>query len=322
MGAQRGEKRRQPGRHRVLSRHERDPAARRVQAVRELAVGAVGQARWTVRAAYRHAVRLLADRRRVVQAADAHHQRAGRWRRPCRSGRPSTPRPDWDYVFVEAHTVGPGRLDDAARRQRPHRHRDRRQLSRRGLDRPAPVARPLPDATTAATACTPTGTTGAWNAASGSSGGWEQWSVDLGAYAGKQVEVSIAYASDWSTQGLGVFVDDVVVSTGEGSTSFEDGPRRLGGHRSTGRAARPNANDWIRTDASGFPVGAAITTPRTIIMGFGIEGISTPAERNAVMGRGDGATCCHRALSERPGGSAEVSRTARTVSTGRTRTRR
>jgi hypothetical protein len=46
-----------------------------------------------------------------------------------------------------------------------------------------------------------------------------------------------------------------------------------------------NANSWIRTDAAGFPVGAAITTPRTIIMGFGVEGISTPAERKAVMGR-------------------------------------
>jgi hypothetical protein len=46
-----------------------------------------------------------------------------------------------------------------------------------------------------------------------------------------------------------------------------------------------NANDWTRTDAAGFPVGAAITTPRTILMGFGIEGISTEASRNAVMGR-------------------------------------
>ena len=84
--------------------------------------------------------------------------------------------------------------------------------------------------------------------------------------------------------GLGVFVDDIVVSTGEGSTSFEAG---LDGWAVTGprRAARPNANDWIRTTAASFPVGAAITTPRTIIMGFGVEGISTPAERNAVMGR-------------------------------------
>jgi hypothetical protein len=71
--------------------------------------------------------------------------------------------------------------------------------------------------------CSPTGTTGSWNADSGSSGGWVQWAVDLSAYAGKQVEVSIAYVSDWSVQGLGTFVDDIVVSTGEGTTSFETG---------------------------------------------------------------------------------------------------
>ena len=28
--------------------------------------------------------------------------------------------PDFDYVFVEAHTVGAGRLDDAARHERQH----------------------------------------------------------------------------------------------------------------------------------------------------------------------------------------------------------
>ena len=69
--------------------------------------------------------------------------------------------------------------------------------------------------------CSPTGTTGAWNAASGNTGGWQQWSVDLSAYAGGAVEVSLAYVSDWATQGLGVFIDDIEVSTGEGSTDFE-----------------------------------------------------------------------------------------------------
>ena len=89
--------------------------------------------------------------------------------------------------------------------------------------------------------------------------------------------------SDWASQGLGVFVDDIVVSTGEGSTSFEAGLDGWAAGAPPGSAT--NANDWIRTTAAGFPVGAAITTPRTIIMGFGVEGISTPAERNAVMGR-------------------------------------
>jgi len=110
-----------------------------------------------------------------------------------------------------------------------------------------------------------------------------QWSINLGAYAGKQVEISIAYASDWSFQGLGAFVDDVTLPGGA-STSFEAG---LDGWEATGPPAGsgPNSNNFEITDAGGFPVGAAITTPKSLLMGFGIETISTPAERNAVMGR-------------------------------------
>ena len=67
----------------------------------------------------------------------------------------------------------------------------------------------------------PSGDTGEWWAASGASDGAEQWAVDLSAYAGADVEVSISYASDDSVQGAGVFVDDVVVSNGPGTTSFE-----------------------------------------------------------------------------------------------------
>jgi hypothetical protein len=47
----------------------------------------------------------------------------------------------------------------------------------------------------------------------------------------------------------------------------------------------PNSNTWEITDAAGFPVGNAIATPHTLLFGFGFEGISTPAERNQVMGR-------------------------------------
>jgi hypothetical protein len=95
--------------------------------------------------------------------------------------------------------------------------------------------------------------------------------------------VSIAYASDWSVQGLGAFVDDTTVSTGA-TTSFEDG---LGGWTVTGPppGSGPNSNNWTRTTAAGFPEGAAISTPWSIYTGFGIEGISTPAARNAVVGR-------------------------------------
>jgi Zinc carboxypeptidase len=131
--------------------------------------------------------------------------------------------------------------------------------------------------------CTATGTTGAWNAASGNSGGWQQWSIDLSAYAGETVEVSIAYASDWATQGIGAFVDDIALPDGTG-TSFETG---LDGWEITGppQGSAPNANNFVRTDASGFPVGNAIATPHSLLLGFGLEGVSTADERRAVMGR-------------------------------------
>jgi hypothetical protein len=131
--------------------------------------------------------------------------------------------------------------------------------------------------------CTPTGTTGEWHAASGNSGGWQQWEVDLSAWAGRTVEVSIAYATDWAVQNLGVFVDDVVLPDGT-STSFETGMDgwAIGGPPP---GSGPNGNNWVRTDSSGFPVGASITTPRSILMGFGVEGIRTQRERNAVLGR-------------------------------------
>jgi hypothetical protein len=76
------------------------------------------------------------------------------------------------------------------------------------------------------------------------------------------------------------------VSTGE-TTSLEDG---LGGWTVAGPppGSGPNANNWERTTASGFPEGAAITTPWSIYLGFGVEGISTPASRNAVIGRSMG----------------------------------
>ena len=69
-----------------------------------------------------------------------------------------------------------GRLDDAARRERPHEpgHRQRVPV----LARAAPVPRALPDGRRTR-AATPTGTTGEWHAASGRSFGYEQWTIDL-----------------------------------------------------------------------------------------------------------------------------------------------
>ena len=131
--------------------------------------------------------------------------------------------------------------------------------------------------------CTATGTTGVWNAATGSSNGWQQWSIDLGDYAGKTVEISIAYISDWGTQNLGVFLDDFAWPGG--STSFEG--TDTGGWQITGppEGSGANANNFEITDAGGFPVGSSITTPKSLLFGYGFEAISTAEQRNAVMGR-------------------------------------
>jgi hypothetical protein len=188
--------------------------------------------------------------------------------------------PAWDFVFVEAHTVG---QDDwtTLPDQNGHTGTSTGDSCPEGWRELHPFLDHY-QTLNADDTCSPTGTTGSWNADSGNSGGWVQWSVDLSAYAGKQVEVSIAYVSDWSVQGLGTFVDDIVVSTGEGTTSFETG---LDGWTVSGPppGSAPNSNDFVRATSEGFPEGAAITTEDTIYFGFGFEGIATPASRNAVM---------------------------------------
>jgi hypothetical protein len=69
--------------------------------------------------------------------------------------------------------------------------------------------------------CRPRGSTGQWHAATFGSQGYERWAVDLSAYAGRQVELALSVVHDASGANAGVFVDDIRVSTGEGTTSFE-----------------------------------------------------------------------------------------------------
>ncbi|GLZ30068.1 zinc carboxypeptidase [Lentzea sp. NBRC 105346] len=190
--------------------------------------------------------------------------------------------PEWDHVFVEARTAG-GNDWTTLPDTNGHTSQSTGQSCPAGWNTLHPQLDHY-QTINADGSCSPTGTTGSWNAASGGSGGWQQWNVDLTAYAGKQVEVSIAYASDWATQGLGVFLDDIVVSTGEGSTSFESG---LDGWTVTGPppGSAPNGNNFTRTTAAGFPEGAVVKTADTLYFGFGFEGISTEAIRNTVMAR-------------------------------------
>ncbi len=105
----------------------------------------------------------------------------------------------WDHLFVEARTPGG---DDWTTLPDANGHT----TTATGQSCPAGWVELHPQLAhyqtwDGANACTATGTTGAWNAASGNSAGWQEWSINLGAYAGETVEISIAYASDWAIAG-------------------------------------------------------------------------------------------------------------------------
>ncbi len=127
--------------------------------------------------------------------------------------------------------------------------------------------------------CTSTGTTGSWNGFTGNSAGWQQVEMDLSAYAGKTVELYISYASDWSVQALGVFVDDIELS-GYPLEDFEAGMGQWTVSVAPGSGA---FNNWVRITGAGFPEGPAIRSPNSVYLGFGFEGIDTAENREDVM---------------------------------------
>jgi Zinc carboxypeptidase/Immune inhibitor A peptidase M6 len=187
---------------------------------------------------------------------------------------------NWDFLFVEAHEVGTDNwttLPDA----NGHTGTGTGDSCAAGWRQIHPFLNHYQGAT-----CSPTGTTGAWNAATGSSGGWQEWSVDLSAYAGKQVEVSISYVSDWAVQGLGVFLDDARVIVGGATvaeTSFETDD--LGGWTVAGPppGSQPASSDWARSQKA-FEEGAVVATADTVYTGFGLEGLA-PAARDDLVAR-------------------------------------
>lgn len=149
----------------------------------------------------------------------------------------------WDFLFVEARTPG---MDDWTTLPDANGATSNDPWTCPYLLNVHPFLihyqTPVPDAP-----CLPTGTTGEWWAATGGSNGPQSWSIDLSAWAGASVEVAITYATDDVVQNYGVFIDDIVVSTGEGSTSFEDDGDVMDGWTVTGPPADSpgNDNDWI-----------------------------------------------------------------------------
>ncbi len=201
---------------------------------------------------------------------------------------------EWDFVFVEARTAGGSNWTTL-------RDRNGNTTQDTGLSCPAfPIRAVHPQLANYMTyvpgdpadpnddTCTPVGEPGSsggvWHAATGNSGGFHEWDLDLTAYAGTQVELSISYFSDAAIQGLGVFVDDVAVSAAGvvvDSTSFD---ADLGGWVAgqPGDSA-PNDNNWIQSLDIGYVDGPAVATDDTLLWGFGFEGVTDGAIRANLM---------------------------------------
>ena len=150
----------------------------------------------------------------------------------------------WDFVFVEIHTVGQDDWTTLADLN-GHTTQDTGFVVP-VLARHPPVPDPLPDRHGARAATRPA-RPATWWAATGDSGDAENWAFDLGAYAGSDVEVSISYASDDVVQRNGVFVDDIVVSTGAGLDLLR-GRRRHDGRLDRTRSARGQPRQRQRLD--------------------------------------------------------------------------
>lgn len=204
--------------------------------------------------------------------------------------------PLWDFVFVEAHTLDDNPDDDwtTLPDQNGHTSQDTGDSCPEGWhtspDEIHPFLTHYQTWNGLGVPCDPSGTTGEWHAASGRSSGWEPWSIDLSAYAGQRVEVSISYVSDWSIQGLGVWLDDIALSTEAGTESFETG---LGAWSVTGPApgSAENSTDYARTTDIGFREGSVVTMApaddafRAMYLAFGLEGVTTAAQRSDLIGR-------------------------------------
>jgi hypothetical protein len=96
--------------------------------------------------------------------------------------------------------------------------------------------------------------------------------------------VSISYVTDPNTGGVGAFVDDTAIVVGGTATQAEGFETGLGAWSVQGPPAGspPGGGNFKRSQAL---VSAAVTTADTVLLGFGIEQLGTPAEQADVLGK-------------------------------------
>ncbi|MFE9406155.1 M14 family zinc carboxypeptidase [Streptomyces sp. NPDC006530] len=192
--------------------------------------------------------------------------------------------PGYDQVIIEAHTVGQDDwttlpdLNGGSTTSAPS------QCEQGFLLKEHPFLTHY--LTPGPSACAASGSSGAWNRFTGSSNGWQQVSVDLAPYAGKQVEVAVSYVSDPGTGGLGAFVDDTRLVMGGAASGAEGFETALGAWSVPGPPAGSpgNSADWARSQAL-FHSSAAVTTRDTVLLGFGLENVPSAADRKQLVGK-------------------------------------
>ncbi len=183
---------------------------------------------------------------------------------------------DWDYAFVEIRVAGTDEWTTLPDRNGLTTNSTGDSCQSGWVEQIHPFLANYMNA-----ACEPMGETGEWNAFTGNSSGWQQVVMDLSAYAGQTVEIHISYASDWATQNLGVFVDDIEI-TGLPLEDFETGMGDWTVSMAPGSGA---FNNWERITGAGFPEGPVMRTYDSVYFGFGFEAIDTLENRTAVMER-------------------------------------
>ena len=157
--------------------------------------------------------------------------------------------------------------------------------------------------------CTSTGTTGEWNAASGKLrrlAGVVRRSVGLGRRYGRGLDQLRERLGDAGPRRL----RGRRHPAGRDEHLVRGRPGRMGRSPGAPQGSSPNANDWIDTDASGFPVGASITTPDSILMGLRDRGYLDSRGAQRRDGPGDGITCS-AVTTLRPRGSRVLALTRR-----------
>lgn len=111
------------------------------------------------------------------------------------------------------------------------------------------------------------------------------------AFAGKDVEISISVVSDPASLGLGAWVDEVKLLDSSNAPidsadpSFESG---LDGWTTPGPAAPPGEGQnpvtgWERVQSAPFVETPITTTTSTVYTGFGLEAVTSAAQRGALM---------------------------------------